>query len=67
MRANQDIRDEAKKNGIFLWEIAGEIGVADTTFSRWLRVEFTEQQKESVMSAMKRIIERRENNVESND
>lgn len=62
MKCNNEIRDEAKHNGIKLWELAGEIGVADTTFSRWLRVELTEQRKENVRSAMKRIIERRENN-----
>ena len=62
MKCNNGIRDEAKHNGIKLWELAGEIGVADTTFSRWLRVELTEQRKENVRSAMKRIIERRENN-----
>lgn len=61
MKCNNEIRNTAKVNGIKLWELAGEIGVADTTFSRWLRVEFTEQQKEIVMSAMKRIIERRDN------
>ena len=62
MKCNNEIRYEAKHNGIKLWELAGEIGVADTTFSRWLRVELTEHQKEKVRSAMKRIIERRENN-----
>lgn len=61
MKCNNEIRNKAKINGIKLWELAGEIGVADTTFSRWLRIEFTEQQKEIVMSAMKRIIERRDN------
>lgn len=62
MTRNDEVRNTAKRNGIKLWELAGEIGVADTTFSRWLRVELTEHQKEKVMAAMKRIIERRENN-----
>ena len=53
MKCNNEIRDEAKHNGILLWELAGEIGVADTTFSRWLRVELTEHQKEKIQKLLK--------------
>ena len=44
--ANERIRREAKKKGVCLWEIADLFGVADCTFSRKLRKEFSKEDTE---------------------
>ena len=37
--ANQDIRKEIVKRGLWMWQIAARIGIEDSTLSRWLRIE----------------------------
>ena len=37
MRENMDIRNSAKKAGVFLWEVAEAYGINDSNFSRKLR------------------------------
>lgn len=49
---NQDIRQEAKKRGVRLWQIAEGFGVSDSSFSRKLRHEFSDQDR---MFAFKQI------------
>ena len=39
MKPNMDIRNLAKDNGVYLWEIAKYIGVTEQTIIRWLRRE----------------------------
>lgn len=46
--ANSDIRKHAAECGVRLWEIADALGVAEATFSRKLRKEFTVEQKRDV-------------------
>ena len=45
---NNDIRKHAAERGVRLWEIADALGMADATFSRKLRKEFTADQKRDV-------------------
>lgn len=49
-KANQDVREAALKNEIPLWMIAEGLNIADSTFSRWLRRELSQQKKEQVFS-----------------
>ena len=39
MTANNEIKSRAKEKGVRLWEIADEIGLIDSSFSRKLRRE----------------------------
>ena len=55
MKANMDIRDAAKRAGVFLWEIAGEIGINDGNFSRRLRKELPPEEKEKILAAIDRL------------
>jgi transposase len=52
MKANLDIRREAKSRGIKHWQIAEHIGVSDQTIMRWLRVPLTEERKKVIMEAI---------------
>lgn len=47
--ANKDVRDAAKKAGIYLWQVAAAYGVNDGNFSRKLRKELSTEEKEKVM------------------
>lgn len=47
--SNKDIRVAAKNAGICLWQIADRLGVNDGNFSRKLRREFTQTEREKIM------------------
>lgn len=42
---NKDIRAYASKKGVYLWQIAESLGIADSNFSRKLRKELPEESK----------------------
>lgn len=56
---NLDIRIEAKKNNVFLWEIAAELSMSDANFSRKLRKEFTPKEKDTIVGIIHAIAERK--------
>ena len=45
---NQDIRQEVKVAGLYLWQIAEAYGLADSNFSRKLRHELPEEEKTKI-------------------
>ena len=46
---NQDIKNYAKANGVRLWQIAEVLHINDGNFSRKLRKELSETQKEEIV------------------
>lgn len=48
--ANRDIREAAKKAGVFLWQVAERVGVNDGNFSRKLRRELPPQERDKILS-----------------
>lgn len=46
--ANQEIRREAADRGIKLWRIADRLGITDSYFSRKLRHELPDGEKEKI-------------------
>ena len=38
---NEDIRNEIKEAGLFLWQVADRLGINDTYFQQKLRYEFS--------------------------
>ena len=48
MTANKEIKARAKEKGIFLWEVADKIGMIDTSFSRKLRHELPDSEKQKI-------------------
>lgn len=54
-KANLDVRECAKRAGVYLYEIATAIGVSEPTFNRRMRVEMTEPEKEQVKRVINRL------------
>lgn len=52
---NNDIREEAKEAGVFLWQIAAEYGVNDGNFSRKLRQELPDREKAKILEIIERL------------
>lgn len=55
MKANQEIRNLIATNRLRNWEVADKVGISDSRFSVWLRVEMTEERKERVLKAIKQL------------
>lgn len=57
---NQRIRDRAKERGVYLWEIAQRLGCNDGNFSRRLRKELPESERERIFAIIEEIAKGRE-------
>lgn len=55
LKANQDIRERAKDKGVFLWQIAAELGMHDSNYSRLLRKELSPDQKAQVFGIIEKL------------
>ena len=49
------VREAALRNGIFLWQIAKELGVADSTCSRKLREELSPEETQNILAIIGRL------------
>lgn len=47
--ANKEIREAAKCAGVRLWQVADIIGISDSHFSRKLRHELPDEDREKIM------------------
>lgn len=52
---NKDIRRKAAGSGVRLWQVAAEIGMNDSAFSRKLRKELKPAEKERVLAAIEKL------------
>ena len=52
---NNDIREAAKKAGIHLWQVAEACGVNDGNFSRKLRKELPQEEKQTILGIIARL------------
>ena len=53
--ANNDIKTLAKENGVKHWEIADKFNMHDSNFSKMLRHELPEDEKEKIRSVIKEL------------
>ncbi len=51
----KDLKQKIKDAGLYLWQVADEIGICEMTLIRWLRKEPTEEQKQRIFSAIERL------------
>ena len=58
--SNQLIRETASKNGVYLWEVAERVGLADCNFSRKLRRELPQDEQEQIVRLIYEIAAERE-------
>lgn len=53
--SNQDIRRTAAGAGVKLWQIADALGITDSSFSRKLRKELPQEEKERIFSVIQKL------------
>lgn len=49
---NIDVRQHASNQGVKLWEIADHMGMQDSNFSRKLRKELSNEEKQKIIEAI---------------
>lgn len=54
---NAEIRETIRNHNLHKYEVAYKVGIAETTFSVWLRKELTGERKEKVLRAIKELTE----------
>lgn len=59
-KANMDIRCEVGAHDLKLWQIAYKLGIADTYFSRMLRVELSPEKKQEIRAIINELCEEQE-------
>lgn len=52
---NREIREAAKKAGVRLWQVAAAYGISDGNFSRKLRREMPQKEKEKILAIIDRL------------
>lgn len=55
VKANVDIRNHLKESNIFIWEIAKELEMHESSLYRLLRTEMTDEQKQQIIDVSTRI------------
>ena len=53
--ANERIRKELKKDGVYLWEVAQALNVSEATITRKMRSELSAQDKRAFEDAIRTI------------
>jgi hypothetical protein len=56
-KANQDIREKLKIQGVYLWEIAEKLHITECTMTRWMRKELPESKKQLILDTADEIHE----------
>ncbi|MDQ5984274.1 MAG: hypothetical protein RUMPE_01321 [Eubacteriales bacterium SKADARSKE-1] len=59
MGLNSDVKKAIRTADLKFWEVAQELGLADSTLSRKLRFELTEDFKDSIFKAIEKLSGRR--------
>ena len=57
---NVNIRSYAKSRGVYLWQVACELGITDATLSRKLRKELPQAEKEQVLEIIDRLAQEKQ-------
>ncbi len=63
-QANTQIRKAAAVAGVKLWQIADKLKIVDTTFSRQLRKEFSDEKREQVLQIIRELEQERKKEAE---
>lgn len=57
---NKEIREAARIHGVKLWQVAEKLGITDASFSRKLRREFSDEEKEKVLEIIQELAKNQE-------
>lgn len=55
MKANQKVRDAAKKHNVKHWQIAAHLGISEPTIVRWLRVPLSPEKEQTLLAVIEEI------------
>lgn len=55
MKSNLSIRKKAKEKGIHLWQIADQMGIHDTEFSKKMRYELSREEKNKITAIIEEL------------
>lgn len=55
LNPNQDIKDAIKKSAAKKWQVANELGIAESTLNTWLHKELTPEKKQEIMQAISKV------------
>lgn len=55
---NLDIRELLKKNKIYQWQVAQELGMQDSNFSKLMRQELSKDKKDEIIKIINDILSR---------
>lgn len=53
-KANRELRESMKGAGLAMWQVAVQLGIAEGTLCRWLRVKVTPDRHKAIESAIKK-------------
>lgn len=53
--SNKEIREYAEQKGVRLWQIAARLGINDGNFSRKLRQDLHQEEKEKILTIIDRL------------
>lgn len=62
MKTNEKIRVRIEENHIRYWQVAYEYGIDDTAFSKKLRRELPEEEKEKINKIIDKLIKEKQKN-----
>lgn len=62
MKANQEIRTRIEENHIRYWQVAYAYDIDDVAFSKKLRRELPEEEKEKINKIIDKLIEEKQEN-----
>ena len=57
---NKEIRSAAKNAGVRLWEVAAAYGINDGNFSRKLRKELPQEEKDKILAIIDQLTKERQ-------
>lgn len=55
MKANQTVREAAKRKGVKHWQIAAYLGISEPTIMRWLRIPLSPEREKAILEAIEEI------------
>ena len=59
-KENNELREYARSKGVYIWQIAEDLGVCEMTLLRWLRFPLPEDKKSAFIKAVDEISKERE-------
>ncbi len=62
MKTNKDIREKIENGKIKYWQVAYKLGIDDTAFSKKLRKELSDKEKEKINKIIDNLIKEKQEN-----